>query len=99
MCPLPTLPKREDRGLPVPDRCPGSFPAGQVAAEASEAENQCGSLKMDALIVAAPAPEGNAAWRRSHPARWGQWLSPAQVLEGTSGLRGVGWSQWGLGML
>lgn len=93
-------PPQERTGATCPDHCPGSFPTGQVAAEASEAENQCGSLKMDALIV--KLLQLQRAMRRggrSHLHGGGSGVSPAQVPGGTSGLRGVGWSQRGLGIL
>lgn len=85
---------REDRGY-LSDRCPGSFPAGQVAAEASEAEDQCGSLKMDALIVKLLQLQRDAAWRAESPARWGQWRVTSPSSWRYKWTAGVGWSQRG----
>lgn len=77
--PLHHLPQ-ERTETTCPDCCPGGFPAGQAAAEASEAKNQCGSLKMDALIVKLLQLQ-RAARRggRSHLHGEGIGVSPAQV--------------------
>ncbi|CAI9154178.1 unnamed protein product [Rangifer tarandus platyrhynchus] len=76
-------PPQERTEATCPDCCPGGFPTGQAAAGASEAENHCGSLKMDALIVKLLQLQRAArlgGWSHLHVV--GSGVSPAQIPGG-----------------